>query len=110
VSALAGLVVDRSRLQRVIDAQTAIATARTRAIENGDDPNAITIERRIVSAEVVASTAERFPGCKCDELGLEAGMPVASLATLSEGCTAGSGYSPGFVCPRLDTVRRTYGK
>jgi len=73
-----------------------------------------------VSAEVLAETAERYDHCRCDEMGLVAGLPVRDLIELGSGCTGEtpSGVrgpykkrgSAGHVCQRLDLVRRRYGK
>jgi hypothetical protein len=61
------------------------------------------------------------PTCRCEELGLRAGMPVGELIDLEAGCTSSLNKAKlngtkathsdrGFVCPRLDTIRRRYGK
>lgn len=69
-----------------------------------------------VSTEVIVDAQGANPGCRCEELGLRAGMPVIELVELGSGCTgqtidgrkvrAGQG---GWVCNALDTIRRRYG-
>jgi hypothetical protein len=70
-----------------------------------------------VRQRILDATAARYRDCRCEELGLEAGMATRELVLLGSGCTGetidgrrvrplGSG---GWVCPRLDTIRRHYG-
>lgn len=72
----------------------------------------------VVSAEVLEETARRYEGCRCDELGLVEGLPVNELIYLGSGCTGETidgrkiarHNRAGWVCQRLDLVRRRYGK
>lgn len=61
---------------------------------------------QVVSAEVLEDTAKTYKNCHCDELGLVPGFPVDQLIELESGCTTKNFW----VCPRLDAVRRRYGK
>lgn len=75
-----------------------------------------------VTADDLESTRDRWPECRCEELGLRVGLPVAELVDLEEGCTGSRqrarlqgtdvGYAGpgGWVCPRLDKIRRRHGK
>lgn len=66
----------------------------------------------IVTDALLAETAERYPDCRCTEpgVGLMDGMPASSLWHLEAGCTGGVHYTPGYVCPRLNEVRRRVGR
>lgn len=88
----------------------------SRALGNGDSAGPAT-----VSAEVLAETLKSYPKCRCEELGLRAGLPVAELIELEAGCTSSHAkarfenrrvdhHDRGFVCDRLNTIRRRYGK
>jgi hypothetical protein len=64
---------------------------------------------------VLADTLARYPGCNCHKLGLVAGVYVSDLHLLGAGCTTSlpdigrpRGTRPGYVCPRLDAIRRFY--
>lgn len=73
-----------------------------------------------VGEDVLADTRNRYPECRCEELGLRAGMPVEELIELEAGCTGTPGrrrlgtlyndYQAGWVCDRLNHIRRRYGK
>jgi hypothetical protein len=88
----------------------------------------------IVSQDVLSSTGAQFPHCKCEHEDHMAnlGKPVLHAGTLVNGPGGLNGISPawngerwvsvpggdglgtgcttGWVCPRLDKVRRTYGR
>lgn len=108
-----GLTIDTARLARVADNPTPRrAAAGERATRRGRGRGGM-----YVTAEVLADAAGTYADCRCDELGLVVGMATSDLVELGSGCTgetpdgrrlkpAGSG---GWVCPRLDTVRRRYG-
>ena len=112
------MTVKRSTLQRIAEA----TQAREAAAANGNGESSGST--RHVTPEVLAATREDYPTCQCEELdpGLRAGMLVSELILLEEGCTgsrqrawlSGSAPShstpPGWVCQRLDKVRRIYGK
>lgn len=100
------LTIDVPRLERIIDAPI------TRAAPGERQPGRRGRGGSYVTAEVLAETAT--PACRCHELGLVVGMPVADLLSLDSGCTGvdsplsvGGG---GWVCERLDKVRRRYGR
>lgn len=83
----------------------------SRALGNGADSGPATVR-----GEVIAETRGQYPECGCEELGLRAGMPTAELIDLEAGCTGaihrfGSpGARGGWVCERLNKVRRQHGK
>lgn len=106
-----GLTINLTALDRIIEGQS-------RIIESGGTGRGTGAH---VSAEVLAETLPRDPGCRCDEMGLREGMPVAELILLGSGCTGEDPFgrlgprkrnrrSGGWVCNRLDTVRRRYHK
>lgn len=109
---LAELDIDVEQLQRVID-RPAVQRAA---------PGDASVRRRgrggtYVTEEVLAAVLGDEPACKCEELGLHAGMHVNDLAALGPGCT-GVGVKVGdhelrpgtaWVCHALDTIRRRYG-
>lgn len=85
------------------------------ALLNSDEPRA----GSVVTAGVLAETLARYPDCRCHlespvtpGYKLEEGMPSSDLIELEEGCTGSrqSGGATGWVCPRLDLVRRRCGK
>lgn len=106
----AGLAINTAALDRVSD---------THARGEGPEGDA---SLRIVTPEVIAATREQYPDCRCSELGLAAGMRVNALVELEAGCRGNPGRSrlsgepmshrdpPGYVCERLNKVRRIYGK
>jgi hypothetical protein len=57
---------------------------------------------RVVSDYVVQITRTRYPSCKCEDHGLFAGMTFDSMMRLT-------GCRDGWVCPRLDSLRREMG-
>lgn len=111
---LAELNIDIDRLDRVIARPTAQRSVNGSASRGGRRVSA-----GVVSAEVIADAMGANDGCRCEELGLEAGMPVRELVFLGSGCTgetidgrrvAGRGPGRGgWVCNALDTIRRRYG-
>jgi hypothetical protein len=55
----------------------------------------------------IAESAGDHPGCRCD---LRASMTRTQLVELGAGCTASRYFGDiGWVCPRLDHVRRRMG-
>jgi hypothetical protein len=104
-----GLTIERERLTAVQGRVTAkralVGSGSTNG--NGDRPS-----RRgpvVVPDDLIAETATRYPECTCENHGLHAGMRVDQLWSLHEGCTRGRGRTPGWICPRLDTIRRRCG-
>lgn len=110
-----GLVIDTTKLARIIEAPTRVSSVTMR----GEGGEALRVS--VVSEEVIAETRERYPACRCEELGLYAGMNIGELIRLEEGCTGTrqraqlmglgvptAGNGGGWVCERLDKVRRTY--
>lgn len=89
--------IDRALLSRVMGNAT-----RRRSAGGGSSA-------AVVSAAVLAETARTNRNCHCEDHGLKAGMLVEDLIELESGCT-GLPTGPGWVCPRLDAVRRKYGK
>lgn len=91
----------------VIDFDVVKAVARQKIIareDAGGNPIGST-----VTAEVLADTARQYPECRCNELGLEAGFPVAELITLGAGCTELVLQPPrNWICARLNTIRSIY--
>lgn len=87
----------------------------SRALGGGSSEGPATVRE-----DVLAESRERYPRCRCEELGLRAGMPVAELVELEAGCTGSLGrrrlgtfyhdYQAGWVCDRLNLVRRRHGK
>jgi len=74
-----------------------------------------------VEESVLADTLLRYPSCRCERLGLVAGMPVDKLVTLEEGCTGSRQKAQlqgsrslagdaGWICERLNRIRRRYGQ
>jgi hypothetical protein len=56
---------------------------------------------------VIAESAKGHPRCRCE---LRADMTRDELVALGAGCTASRHVGDvGWVCPRLDTVRRRLG-
>lgn len=103
-------LIDTTRLASVLGRREVV---RVKSVSNG---NGGSTRVSIVSAEVLAEiTDER---CRCEELGLRAGMPVKELIVLGSGCTGETMFGarlrparePGWVCNRLDRIRRRYGK
>ena len=70
---------------------------------------------RIASAAAIAAAVKQVASerpfdaqrCKC---GITENTTEKELKELRAGCTAGQGYTPGWVCPFLDAVRRKLGK
>lgn len=60
-------------------------------------------EERRRFRQVLADTAKSWPTCTCP---LTPDLEREQLHALGAGCTAGDGLRPGYVCPRLDAVRR----
>lgn len=111
---LSELTIDIDRLDRVIERKVIARATRV----NGSGARR-TRGAGVVSAEIIASAMGANERCRCEELGLHAGMPVSELVELGSGCTgetpdgrrvagrsAGQG---GYVCNALDTIRRRYG-
>ncbi len=107
---VAALEINLTQLSRVADATP------SKSIITPDGAQVTTT--RVVSEEVLKETGARYEGCRCDELGLAAGMLVTDLIELGSGCTGETidgrkvhrVNSTGWVCQRLDLVRRRYGK
>lgn len=99
--------IDRGRLATVIG-----RSARTRKANSRVGQSATSWGRRggQVTSAVLADTKRRHPGCRCEEkVGLREGMPVAELQELGSGCTGLEAGGQGWVCERLDLVRRRFG-
>lgn len=64
--------------------------------------------RRIKDHDV-ASTGATYPKCRCESIGLRAGITVDQLLRLGSGCTGNNISGSGYVCPRLILLRRKYG-
>ena len=74
-----------------------------------------------VTAATLEATLAANPTCRCEDEQhmndlsphvrghLYAGMPVAELRELAGGCTSGVSWSVGYVCTRLDLIRRRHG-
>ena len=105
---LVGLKVDIEALGKMVD--EAIVETRT---ESGSS--------RVVTILALESTKGFNPTCKCEDVAhmagkrphvrghLHAGMPISELRDLGAGCTTGTGFNQGWVCSRLDLVRRRCG-
>ena len=52
---------------------------------------------------ILITTGQRYPECRCEDLGLRAGMNMAELTLLGSGC------KQAYSCPRLDKLRRLHG-
>lgn len=77
-----------------------------------------------ITEAVLAETGTNYPGCKCEQLGLRAGVRITDMISLGAGCTASADRwltiggqkfwvntgGPGHVCERLSAVRRTYNR
>lgn len=58
-----------------------------------------------ISAAIIADTLTRYPTCTCEEThDLRAGMTLFELQRLGSGCC------DRWICPRLDAIRRAYGR
>lgn len=88
------LEITRERLRAII--------SQAQSVQSDTDRRRVAV----VSAEVLEDTGRSHKNCHCDELGLVPGLPVDQLIELESGCTAANFW----VCPRLDAVRRRYGK
>lgn len=90
----------------VIDLDVLRAVAKQKVVPRSG-PGAVS--GSVVTAEVLAETARRYPECRCNEMGLEPGFPVSELITLEEGCTEHV-MKPRrpWICPRLNTLRSIY--
>jgi hypothetical protein len=105
---LEGLTIDVQRVRTVSSRAEALkATSSNGSASNGGSGAYTT-----VSEAVLAETRRARDQCRCEELGLlMPGMPVAKLREIGSGCTTpryeGHGH---YICPRLDRVRRRYGK
>lgn len=104
--------IDRGRLARIIGRESVSSTPTSGGAYGSYQHKSYDKDPRSVSAEVLAETGEKHPECQCDKFGLAAGITMPELRDLGAGCT--DGRNPGghgrFVCPRLDKVRRRYGK
>lgn len=117
---LKGMTISRSELEDVISR----AETRKQQRESGESSGNRNQRNALISELVLASTLQQYPECKCEERGLRAGMSIVDAIDLGAGCTASDTHweerdgvrewvsSPGkgFVCPRLDKVRRIYGR
>lgn len=59
-------------------------------------------KQRDALQDAIRDTRERWPRCRCQLRGIRT---IDELQALGAGCTA-----PGYVCPRLDTIRRRLGR
>jgi hypothetical protein len=108
---LSELTIDVDRLNRVIERKTQRAAPSVNGTGRRSSSSAT------VSAEVIAGAMGANEGCRCEELGLRAGMPARELVELGSGCTGqtidgrtvGGRTGAGWVCNALDTIRRRYG-
>lgn len=117
---LKGMTISRQELEDVINR----AETRKQQRESGETGGSRRERNGVISELVLASTLNDYPTCRCEEHGLHAGMTVIDAIDLGAGCTASDTHweeingtrewvsSPGkgFVCPRLDKIRRTYGR
>lgn len=94
------ITINTQRLQEVIS--RADVTTST----NGSSPRARTAatSTAVVSEAVLADTLRRNPNCTCEDHGLRGDMTMLELQRLGSGCC------DRFICPRLDSVRRAYGR
>lgn len=106
-----GLEIDLTRLAEIASPPVVGTSAGT----DGGGSSRIAV----VSAEVLEETGQRYPDCRCEEMGLQPGYPVKELSNLGSGCTGETPFGEkgpnrrgegGWVCQRLDLVRRRYGK
>jgi hypothetical protein len=99
---LTGLKINRWLIEDVIDNA---GLTRSKG-GSGSSPTAG------VSEYSIETTRREYPRCRCEDLGLFAGMTVYALMRLGAGCTAGPNQvgSIGWVCPRLVKIRRMHGK
>lgn len=113
-----GLVISVAQVGRIM----ARGEAAKRSDENGGSRNGGGRQRDgFITEAVLAETLARYPGCRCTELGLQAGVRITDMISLGAGC-CGSGdhvsldgkqrwfVASGYVCQRLDAVRRVYGR
>lgn len=117
--------ISRERLtevqERYVLRQEAAPPAPSTTRSTTDKPSYRYAGPTSVPDTILTETRSRYPECRCEELGLEAGMPTSRLIELEEGC-AGSRQrarlegrtirvgDSGWVCPRLDVVRKRCGR
>lgn len=64
---------------------------------------------RPIKQHDIEVTGGNYRSCKCERIGLHEGMTVDALIRMGCGCTEGSHWAAGYVCPRLVALRRMYG-
>lgn len=70
----------------------------SRSLAGSKDPRL-----RLVTGHSIHSTAERYPKCRCESMGLHPDMTIDQLTAMGSGCT------DDWVCGRLDSIRRLNG-
>lgn len=92
-----GLLIDCNRLCEVIEHVTEEVERPKRVVQGGDAR-----DNTFVSEAVLVATREKFPKCKCEDLGLRSGMSIRETGKVN--CCDGM-----WICPRIDRIRRKYG-
>jgi len=89
------LTIDVPRLEAIIErSHTGRASSVVGAPEGG--------RTATVSEAVLAETRERWPACRCEDIGLYAGLPIISLGKVRH-CTDGM-----WRCPRMLNIMGRY--
>lgn len=109
---LKGLHISTVRLQEVLSRASTPASSKTS--NGGRRSGGRSTDEARVSQAIIAETGTRYPDCTCEEddrVGLHAGMTIEELQHLGSGCCDSRfRMHGGWVCPRLDAIRRAYGR
>ncbi len=103
---LQGLTIDTQRVSNVVSRAEALKAASG----SGSGSKRGRGQQGAVTEAVLVDTLREHDHCRCEELGLVPGLPVAQLRDLGAGCCdTRFDQSKGYVCGRLDRLRRRYG-